>query len=184
MVTTSARTSSQESVAPTTSTRTTAPPATVIDSCAGGWTNPVPGSELHQWPVGAIRAQLETTSDLVVVDMRYFTGPEAPWVIDPRQPVVERWYVKGALTDDPSVRGRWILERRDDVRQGIAAVARFDSFGFRSPDWRSFYGEGVPVAQPDLPGLWPGRGYDYVTGHGDTDLPGFPPENMTCLDGT
>ena len=183
VVATSAPTSTRSSVGPTTTTITTTATA-VVDGCVGGWTNPAPDSELHQWPLGAIRAQLETTSDLVAVDMRYFTGPEAPSITFPRPPVVERWYVKGSLADDPSVRGRWILERRDAARQGIAAVARFDSSGFRSPDWRSFYGDGVPVPQPGLPGLWPGRGYDYVTGHGDTDLPGFPPENMTCLDGT
>ena len=182
VVATSAPTSTRSSVGPTTTITTTA--TAVVDGCVGGWTNPAPDSELHQWPLGAIRAQLETTSDLVAVDMRYFAGPEAPSITFPRPPVVERWYVKGSLADDPSVRGRWILERRDAARQGIAAVARFDSSGFRSPDWRSFYGDGVPVPQPGLPGLWPGRGYDYVTGHGDTDLPGFPPENMTCLDGT
>jgi hypothetical protein len=106
--------------------------------------------------------------------MRYFTGPEVPWILYPRPPFVERWYVKASLVDDPSVRARWIVERRDENRRGIVGVAPYETSGYRSPDWRGFVGDGEPRVVPGLPGLWVGINYDFVTGEGDGGNRGLP----------
>ena len=119
-----------------------------------------------------------------VEEMRYFTGPEAPGIIDPRPPVVKRWYVKAYLADKPSFRGRWLIEKRSAAIKGISAVAPFDTRGFKSPDWRGFVGEGPPRAYPGLPGKWIGINFDFVTGEGDTGFPGLPKEIVGCLRAT
>ena len=103
---------------------------------------------------------------------------------EPRPPFVERWYVKASLVDDPTVRARWIVERRSEAWRGISAVAPFDTSGYTSPQWRAFAGEGEPVIVPGLPGRWSGVNYDFVTGEGDSGNPGLPEQNVACLDGT
>ena len=37
-----------------------------------------------------------------VDEMRYFTGPEVPGIIEPGFRIVERWYIKAALESDPA----------------------------------------------------------------------------------
>lgn len=121
---------------------------------------------------------------LDVVDMRYFIGPDPPWIIEPFHTHVERWYVKARLADDASFAGRWLVEARTERVRGISAVAPFESSGYDSPDWRGFVGEGPPREIPGLPGLWAGIDYDFVTGEGDTGMPGLPDEVTGCLEGT
>jgi hypothetical protein len=154
------------------------------EGCVEGWTTPPPGSPKRQEPLDLIRAQMGLTGLFKVDAMRYFQGPEVPWITDPRPQFVERWYVKASLVDDPSVRARWIVERRNEDVRGISAVAPFDTTGYESPEWRAFTGEGDPVIVPGLPGQWSGVNYDFVTGEGDSGNPGLPEQNLRCLDGT
>jgi hypothetical protein len=96
-------------------------------------------------------------SGLFVVDeMRYFEGPELPNILEPRPPVVRRWYVKAFLQSRPNFRGRWNVETRTSIIKGISGVAPYDTHGFESPDWRAFEGEGSPTSYPGLPGKWSG----------------------------
>jgi hypothetical protein len=121
---------------------------------------------------------------LEVVDMRYFIGPDPPWIVEPFYDDVERWYIKARLVDDPGFAGRWLLEARTEQVRGISAVATFDSRGYASPDWRGFVGEGAPRDIAGLPGSWSGIEYDFVTGEGDSGMPGLPDEVVGCLEGT
>jgi hypothetical protein len=123
------------------------------------------------------------TGLFVVAEMRYFTGPEVP-NIEPKPPVVKRWYVKAYLVKKPSFRGRWLVEKRSSTIEGISAVATFDSHGFESPDWRGFEGEGQPTSYPGLPGKWIGINFDFVTGEGDSGFPGLPTQVTGCMKGT
>jgi hypothetical protein len=94
------------------------------------------------------------TGEFQVIEMRYVTGPEMPWILEPRPPLVQRWYVKAQLVDDPTFRARWLVEKRSPATEGIAAVASFNTAGYQSPDWRGFLGEGEPRAVEGLPGTW------------------------------
>jgi hypothetical protein len=123
------------------------------------------------------------TGDFQVIDMRYFTSPEVPWILAPRPPVVEWWYVKAQLVGDPTFRARWLVAKRSPVVKGIAAVAGFDTTGYRSPDWRAFIGDGEPRAIEGLPGTWVGIEFDFTTGE-DNEKPGLPDEASQCLDNT
>jgi hypothetical protein len=127
---------------------------------------------------------MSVTGRLRVVEMRAFRGPEVPWILDPRPLFVQRWYVKAILEQDPTFRGRWIVERRSADVAGISAVAPFRTRGFRSPDWRAFEGQGDPRSIPGLPGRWSGLVYDYVTGEDGPGFPGLPKEVVGCLAGT
>jgi hypothetical protein len=123
------------------------------------------------------------TGDFQVIDMRHFTSPEVPWILAPRPPVVEWWYVKAQLVGDPTFQARWLIAKRSPVIEGIAAVARFDTTGYRSPDWRAFIGDGEPRAREGLPGTWVGIEFDFTTGE-DNEKPGLPEEATHCLDNT
>ncbi len=186
--TTSSTASSPTSSPPTGATTVVppAPPGTACPGCVNGWIVPEPGTSLRVEPLDVIRGQMGITGRFQVIEMRYFTGPEVPWILAPRSPYVEWWYVKAHLVDDPAFRARWLVSRRwEPPRQGISAVAPFDTEGYRSPDWRAFIGEGDPHPVDGLPGLWVGMDYDFLVGD-DPYLvhPGLPDEVVRCLDGT
>ena len=121
------------------------------------------------------------TDPLDVVAMRYFVGPDPDWILEPRFEAVEHWYIKASLSTDPTYRGRWLIEKRDEQRLGVSAVAPFDTTGYVSPDWHGFVGEGLPRAIEGLPGLWAGIDYDFVTGEGDSGNPGLSETQSECL---
>jgi hypothetical protein len=121
---------------------------------------------------------------LVVDDNRYFVGPDPDWILEPRFEAVEHWYFKGTLSTDPTFRGRWLIERRDEQRLGVSAVAAYDTVGYTSPDWYGFEGEGAPRVVDSLPGLWAGVAYDFVTGEGDGGNPGLADSQSECMLGT
>ena len=131
-----------------------------------------------------LRGAMGVEGPLHVHDFRYFTGPDAPWIIEPRREVVHRWYIKARDEDDRAFRGRWLIEKRTETILGIAAVAPYNTRGYRSPHWTGFFGEGPPREYDGLPGEWSGIPYDFVTGEGDTGQPGLPREVVSCLDGT
>jgi hypothetical protein len=149
--------------------------------CVEGWSTPAAGSDLYDEALDLIRGQMGVDGEFDVDELRYFLGPDVPWIIDPHFDVVRRWYVKASLVDDPGFRGRWLLEYRDEDRRGISAVAPYDTVGYQSPDWRGFTGDGPPRTVPGLPGKWPGLDYDFVTGEGDSGNPGLPAEVEGCL---
>ena len=84
---------------------------------------------------------------------------------------------------DPAFRARWLVARRSPVVMGIAAVARFDTHAYRSPDWRAFLGDAPRRAIEGLPGTWVGMEFDFTIGE-DGEKPGLPDEAVRCLDGT
>jgi hypothetical protein len=114
--------------------------------------------------------------------MRYFTGPESPPSDKGYLAVVERWYVKLYTQDDLRFQGRFLVESRD-FGDGVAAVAPYDTEGFRSPDWSGFQWQDTePSPYPGLPGAWRGTRYDFVKGGAGLDIPGLPAEVQGCLD--
>ncbi len=119
-----------------------------------------------------------------VDEMRYFVGPDSPGVIEPVFPAVERWYIKARLAGDPDFRARWLIEKRTDQILGVSAVAPWATSGYESPDWTGFIGEGSPATYTNLPGVWSGIPFDFVTGEGDGGQPGLPDEVVDCLAGT
>jgi len=69
----------------------------------------------------------------------------------------------------------------------VAAVAPYDTSGFRSPDWTGFQWDSADTearAYPGLPGRWAGIPYDFVRGGAGLDIPGLPDEVRGCLGGT
>jgi hypothetical protein len=100
-------------------------------SCVKGWTTPARGSRLRKAALDMIR---ETeTERFVVLEMRYFIGPEDAEVIGPPRDV-ERWYVKARSLAKPERRQRWLM-RRAPVGRGVDAVAPFDSTGYGPKTW-------------------------------------------------
>ena len=142
-------------------------------ACAEGWDTPAPGSPVRSDGLDLLRISLGTSDRFVVEDIRYFTGPDG----------VERWYVKARLENEPTFRGRYLVERRGDSG-GVVAVASADTAGWQSPDWAGFEGEGELTSYPDLPGRWGGVRYDFVTGTGGPGFPGLPTEVAGCLAGS
>ena len=189
--------SSTTSTTPSTTASTTAstggatptpptPAGNAGPGCVNGWIVPSRGSRLRVEPLDIIRQEMRITGRFQVTEMRYFTGPEVPWILAPRSPYVEWWYVKAHLVDDPAFRGRWLVARRwEPPRKGIAAAAPFDTEGYRSPDWRGFIGDSPPHAVQGLPGMWTGDDFDFTVGDDPyLEHPGLPHENARCLDGT
>ena len=153
--------------------------------CVQGWVTPDEGSARFLEPLGLIQRVTGVEGPLVVVDMRYFEGPESPPAPDKGYLVlVERWYVKLYAERDLSFQGRFLVESRRFGR-GTVAVAPYDTAGFRSPDWIAFQYES---ADPELrfyeglPGTWSGTAYDFVQGGADLRFPGLPEDVVGCLD--
>lgn len=154
--------------------------------CVNGWTTPPEGSPRYRQPLGIIRRTTGVRGPLVVVDMRYFEGPESPPSDKGYLLVVQRWYIKLYAERDPAFQGRFLVEARRFGR-GLAAVAPYDTHGFRSPDWIGFqYDSADPErkAYPGLPGLWSGIPYDFVKGGAGLQIPGLPEPVVGCLAGT
>lgn len=164
--------------------------------CIEGFQEPDPGTAEYQRPLQVIRRTMGFSGELEVDDIRYFEGPESPPSDKNYLLTVERWYVRGRLPSAPSLGGRWIVERRR-FGAGVAAVAPYDSQGFRSGDWVGFQYETAghaaqPRRYPGLPGKWVGIPYDFVTGESSDEelpgeamtIPGLPAEVAGCLEGT
>ncbi len=154
--------------------------------CVNGWTTPPEGSPRYRQPLGIIRRTTGVQGLLVVVDMRYFEGPESPPSDKGYLLVVQRWYIKLYAERDPAFQGRFLVEARRFGR-GLAAVAPYDTHGFRSPDWIGFQYDSAdpePKAYPGLPGLWSGIPYDFVKGGAGLEIPGLPEQVVGCLAGT
>ncbi|HXF72027.1 MAG TPA: hypothetical protein VNO79_05375, partial [Actinomycetota bacterium] len=153
--------------------------------CANGWRTPAEGDPLRALPLRVIRRTTGVEGPLVVVDLRYFVGPESPPSDKGYLLEVERWYVKLWARRDPAFRGRFLVERRR-FGSGLVAVAPYDSSGFRSPDWVGFQydPDARPERYPGLPGRWRGVPYDFVRGGAGLRIPGLPAEVRGCLDGT
>jgi Protein kinase domain len=140
--------------------------------CAGGWTQPARGTPLRQVPLDTIRRVMGVSGTFSVQDMRYFLESDSGrrW-----------WYVKAAMVDDSSFRARWLVEQGTSGLLGVAAVAPYDTSGFRSPDWLAFDGREPVTVYPGLPGRWTGSPRDFVAGRGNE---GLPAEARGCLEGT
>lgn len=165
------------------------PPRTrgaVSPTCVEGWRTPAAGTSQFTDPLGIVRRSAPVDGEFVVVDMRYFSGPESPpsdkgYILE-----IDRWYIKLFVESDWTYAGRFIVEARRFGR-GVAAVAPYGTRGFRSPDWTGFQWESAdPKARsyPGLPGRWSGQPYDFVGGGGGLDIPGLPAEVRGCLAGT
>lgn len=121
----------------------------------------------------------------MVVEMRYFTGPESPPSDKGYIKTIQRWYVKLYARADLRFQGRFLVESRE-FGDGVAAVAPYDTEGFRSPDWSGFQwneADPAPHPYPGLPGEWSGIRYDFVKGGAGLTIPGLPDEVTGCLDG-
>ena len=153
-------------------------------TCIDGWRTPPESSADYTDPLGIIRRTTGVEAPFEVVEMRLFTGPESPPSDKGYLADIRRWYIKLYTPDDLSFQGRFLVEHRRFGR-GLAAVAPFDTEGFRSPDWRGFQYDSTqsrPRAIPGLPGTWTGVEYDFVEGGAGLDLPGLPVEVAGCLD--
>lgn len=163
------------------------PPATIggiTEACVDGWRTPAADSPLARFPLQVIGRTVRLPSDPVVVDMRYFTGPESPPSDKGYIATVERWYVKLYSEADLRFQGRFLVESRE-FGDGVAAVAPYDTKGFRSPDWSGFQWNEADQgrkAYAGLPGRWRGIRYDFVRGGSGLDIPGLPAEVRGCLD--
>ena len=161
-------------------------------TCVDGWVTPEEGSPRFSQPLGIVRRTTGIEGPLVVVDMRYFTGPESPSYLSSGEQakgylaVVERWYIKLYAEEDLSFQGRFLVESRRFGR-GLSAVAPYDTEGWASPDWRGFqYDSSHPtrMAVRGLPATWSGVEYDFVRGGAGLEIPGLPEEVVGCLRGT
>jgi hypothetical protein len=166
--------------------RRAAPSAT----CVEGWVTPPKDTPDFTDPLGIIRRTTGEEATFRVVEMRMFVGPESPPSVGDGAKGylqdIRRWYIKLFAPDDLSFQGRFLVEQRVFGR-GLAAVAPYDSSGFRSPDWHGFQfqsNDTRPRAVPGLPGTWTGADYDFVDGGAGLDIPGLPQEVAGCLEGT
>jgi hypothetical protein len=156
------------------------------DKCVNGWVSPEPDVALARQPIGIVRRVAPFEGPVRVVDMRYFVGPESPPSDKGYLREVRRWYVKMFATREPAYQGRFIVESRR-FGTGVAAVAPYDTRGFRSPDWVGFQWNAAdtePKGYAGLPGTWRGIPYDFVRGGEGLEIPGLPAEVGGCLEGT
>ena len=154
------------------------------DTCVNGWLTPAADSPLFRRPLRVIGRTVRLAGEPTVVEMRHFTGPESPPSDKGYIAVVERWYVKLFTEADLRFQGRFLVESRE-FGDGVAAVAPYDTEGFRSPDWSGFQWDAAhpePAPYPGLPGEWSGTRYDFVEGGAGLDIPGLPAEVRGCLD--
>ena len=155
-------------------------------TCVQGWRTPEAGTPLFTDPLGIVRRTAPVEGEFVVAEMRLFTGPESPpsdkgYILE-----IDRWYIKLFVESDWTYQGRFIVEARRFGR-GVAAVAPYDTQGFRSPDWVGFQWNSADtdaVVYAGLPGAWRGIPYDFVKGGAGLEIPGLPDEVRGCLDGT
>lgn len=165
------------------------PPPThgaVAGDCVHGWVTPHEGTARFLEPLGIIRRTTGVQGPLVVMDMRYFEGPESPPSEQGYLLSVQRWYIRLYAKDDPAFQGRFLVEARRFGR-GLSAVAAFETSGWSSPDWTGFQFDSADTttkAYPGLPGTWEGVPYDFVKGGAGLQIPGLPDEVVGCLDGT
>jgi hypothetical protein len=155
------------------------------DRCVDGWKTPPAGSPLAARPIRIIARTVQMPGEPVIVEMRYFTGPESPPSDKGYIKTIRRWYVKLYSDTDLRFQGRFLVESRQ-FGDGVAAVAAYDTQGFRSPDWSGFQwneADPQPRAYPGLPGEWSGIRYDFVKGGAGIDIPGLPAAVTGCLDG-
>nr|MDP9327776.1 hypothetical protein [Actinomycetota bacterium] len=157
-------------------------------TCVNGWRTPPEGSPDATDPLGIIRRTTGEEAPFKVVDMRLFVGPESPPSVGEGAKGylqgIRRWYIRLYAPDDLTFQGRFIVEQRRFGR-GLAAVAPYDTSGFRSPDWRGFQYDVTdtdPRVVPGLPGTWTGVEYDFVQGGEGLDLPGLPAAVVGCLE--
>ena len=137
-------------------------------------------------PLRILRRTVRLPGGPVIVEMRYFTGPESPPSEKGYIKTIERWYVKLFTEADLRFQGRFLVESRE-FGDGVAAVAPYDTEGYRSPDWSGFQwneADPAPRAYAGLPGEWSGIRYDFVKGGGGLDIPGLPAEVKGCLEAT
>ena len=174
------------------------PPAQGVEApgavaCVNSWTVPEDPEE-RELPFHVIRRTQKVDGEFDVEEMRYFEGPESPPSDKGYLQTVDRWYVKAVHRDDPSLRGRWLIEERA-FGSAVVAAAPYESTGFSSPDWVGFQYDETDTAlrrhpDLDLPGRWSGHPYDFATGvdleTGDRvfRFPGLPAEVAGCLEGT
>jgi hypothetical protein len=154
------------------------------EDCVEGWTTPEPGSARARFPLRVIDRTVRLPGEAVVVDMRYFVGPESPPSEKGYLLEIERWYVKLFVEEDLTFQGRFLVESRE-FGAGVSAVAPYDTEGFRSPDWSGFAwnaSDPAPRAYPGLPGEWSGDRYDFVRGGAGLALRGLPPQVTGCID--
>ena len=155
------------------------------DTCIDGWKTPPADSPLAARPLRIIRRTVHLPGEPVIVEMRYFTGPESPPSDKGYIKTIERWYVKLYTGADLRFQGRFLVESRE-FGDGVAAVAPYDTEGFRSPDWSGFqWNAADPKPHPyaGLPGEWSGIRYDFVIGGAGLHIPGLPVQVTGCLDG-
>ena len=155
------------------------------DHCVDGWKTPPAGSPLAARPIHIIARTVQLPGEPVIVEMRYFTGPESPPSDKGYIKTIRRWYVKLYSDTDLRFQGRFLVESRQ-FGDGVAAVAAYDTQGFRSPDWSGFQwneADPQPRAYAGLPGEWSGIRYDFVKGGAGIDIPGLPAAVTGCLDG-
>jgi len=155
------------------------------ETCVDGWKTPPSDSPLAARPLRIIRRTVRLPGEPVIVEMRYFKGPESPPSDKGYIKTIERWYVKLYTEADLRFQGRFLVESRE-FGDGVAAVAPYDTEGFRSPDWSGFqWNAADPEPHPyaGLPGEWSGIRYDFVKGGAGLDIPGLPVEVTGCLDG-
>jgi hypothetical protein len=142
------------------------------DTCVQGWVRPRPGSKLRKAALDMLREQ--RGERFVVIEMRYFVGPEDAEVIGPQRQV-ERWYVKARSLADRSRQQRWLL-RRAAVGSGIDAVAPFDSTGYGPGIWRRPDAVNESTADPFQ--------HPCDTAHAGARCMGLPRAVLGCLQGT
>jgi hypothetical protein len=153
-------------------------------TCVDGWKTPRSGSPLALRPLRIIGRTVRLPGEPVIVEMRYFTGPESPPSDKGYLKTIKRWYVKLYTETDLRFQGRFLVESRV-FGDGVAAVAPYDTEGYRSPDWSGFQWNAAdpePRAYPGLPGRWSGIRYDFVKGGAGLQAPGLPAQVVGCLD--